>query len=94
MRPIPPLLLAVTALTKNIIAGLLKFAGYIHSHKNLAWEYFGPHFEKTRWPPGTFIRLKARPSRAKGIIGRDLKFAEYVPHYNFFLIQIFTFTKL
>ena len=29
------------------------------------------------------------PSRAKGIIGRDLKFAEYVPHYTILTGNIF-----
>ena len=29
------------------------------------------------------------PSRAKGIIGRDLKFAGYVPHYQIFTGNIF-----
>ena len=39
---IPPLLLAVTALTKkNTIASLLKFAGYIHNHKILPGNIFG-----------------------------------------------------
>ena len=29
------------------------------------------------------------PSRAKGIIGRDLKFARFVPHYKTFTENIF-----
>ena len=29
------------------------------------------------------------PSRAKGIIGRDLKFAGYVPHYEILTVNIF-----
>ena len=29
------------------------------------------------------------PSRAKGIIGRNLKFAEYVPHYKILIGNIF-----
>ena len=29
------------------------------------------------------------PSRAKGIIGRDLKFAGYVPHYKILTANIF-----
>ena len=38
-----PLLLAVTTLTKkkNIIASLLKLAGYIHNHKILPGSIFG-----------------------------------------------------
>ena len=31
------------------------------------------------------------PSRAKGIIGRDLKFAGYVPHYKVLTENIFGF---
>ena len=39
-----------------------------------------------------FITIKSCPgwpSRAKGIIGRDLKFAEYVPHYKILSKNIF-----
>ena len=32
------------------------------------------------------------PSRANGIIGRDLKFAEYVPHYKILTRNIFGLT--
>ena len=48
-------------------------------------EYFWPHFEKQDCRQGCLFDLKQGfcwPSRAKGIIGRDLKFAEYVPHYK------------
>ena len=34
------------SLAKTIIVRLLKFAGYVHYYKKLAWEYFWPHFEK------------------------------------------------
>ena len=64
---------------KNIIASLLKFAGYIHSPKML------PHFEKQDGRHRRFSTLNKDfwwPSIAKGIIGRDLKFAGYVPHYK------------
>ena len=37
----PPLFLAVTALTKKNIPSLLKFAGYIHNHKVLTGNIFG-----------------------------------------------------
>ena len=37
---IPPFLLTVNALKKNIIASLLKFAGYIHNHKILPGNIF------------------------------------------------------
>ena len=34
------------------------------------------------------------PSRGKGIIGRDLKFAGYVPHYKILTGNIFGLEKL
>ena len=37
----------------------------------------------------TFSRDFSWPSREKGIIGRDLKFAEYVPHYKILTGNIF-----
>ena len=77
---------------KNIIASLLKFAGYIHSHKILPGNIFGPHFEKQDGRHGRFSTLNKDflwPSRAKGIIGRDLKFAGYVPHYKILTGNIF-----
>ena len=50
-------------------------------------------FSKTRWPPRAFISTFSKdfwwPSRAKGIIGRDLKFAGYVPHYKILIGNIF-----
>ena len=37
----------------------------------------------------TFSKDFCGPSRAKGIIGRDLKFAGYVPHYKILTGNIF-----
>ena len=37
----------------------------------------------------TFSKDFCWPSRAKGIIGRDLKFAGYVPHYKILTENIF-----
>ena len=37
----------------------------------------------------TFSKDLFWPSRAKGIIGRDLKFAGYVPHYKILTGNIF-----
>ena len=37
----------------------------------------------------TFSKDFLWPSRAKGIIGRDLKFAGYVPHYKILTWNIF-----
>ena len=37
----------------------------------------------------TFSKYFWWPSRAKGIIGRDLKFAGYVPHYKILTGNIF-----
>ena len=43
---------------KNIVASLLKFAGYIHNHKILPENLFGLIL-KTKWPPQAFFRLSA-----------------------------------
>ena len=70
---------------KNIIARLLKFAGYIHSHKILPGNIFGLILQKQDGRHRRFSTLNEDfwwPSRAKGIIGRDVKFAGYVPHYK------------
>ena len=69
---------------KNIIASLLKFAGYIHSHKILPGNIFGLILKKQDGRHGHFST-----SRAKGIIGRDLKFTGYVPHYTILTGNIF-----
>ena len=39
----------------------------------------------------TFSKDFCWPSRAKGIIGRDFKFAGYVPHYKILTGNIFSF---
>ena len=70
---------------KNIIAILLKFAGYIHNHKILPGNIFGLILKKNKMAAKDFCW----PSKAKGIIGRDLKFAEYVLHYKIFTGNIF-----
>ena len=63
---------------KNIIAKLLKFAGYIHNHKILPGNIFGLILKNKV----TLNKDFCWPSRAKDIIGRDLKFAGYIPHYK------------
>ena len=70
---------------KNIIASLLKFAGYIHNHKILPGNIFGLILKNKMATSDVYSTLNKEfcwPSRAKGIIGRDLKFAGYVPHYK------------
>ena len=69
---------------KNIIAGLLKFAGYIHNNKILPGNIFGLILKNmvARDVYSTLSEDFCWPSRAKGIIGRDLKFAGHVPHYK------------
>ena len=70
---------------KNIIASLLKFAEYIHNHKILPGNIFRLILKNKMAATGifsTFSKDFCRPSRAKGIIGRDLKFAGYIPHYK------------
>ena len=83
----------VTALTKkNIIASLLKFAGFINNNKILPGNIFGLILKNkmaARDVYFTFSKDFCWPSRAKGIIGKDLKFAEYVPHYKILAGNIF-----
>ena len=77
---------------KNIIASLLKFAGYIHNHKILPGNIFGLILKNQMAATGVFSTLSkdfCGPSRAKGIIGRDLKFAGYVPYYKILTGNIF-----
>ena len=77
---------------KSIIASLLKFAGYIHNHKILPENIFGLILKNkmaTRDVYSTLSKDFCWPSRAKGIIGRDLKFAGYVPHYKILTGNIF-----
>ena len=59
-----------------IKASLLKFAGYIHNHKILPVNMFGIILKNKMGATGvfsTFSKDFCGPSRAKGIIGRDLK---------------------
>ena len=77
---------------KNIIASLLKIAGFIHNHKVLPGNIFGRILKykmATRDVYSTLSKDFCWPSRAKGIIGRDLKFAGYVPHYKILTGNIF-----
>ena len=78
---------------KNIIASFLKFAGYIHNHKILPGNIFGLILKNKMALTGVFFYfqqgLLVDFSRAKGIIGRDLKFAGYVPHYKILTGDIF-----
>ena len=69
--------------TKNIIASLLKFAGYTHNHKILPGNIFGLILKYKMTATGIFSTFSKDfwwPSRAKG--GRDLKFAGYVHYYK------------
>ena len=78
---------------KNIyIASLLKFAGYIHNHKILPGNIFGLILKNKMAATGVFSIFSKDfwwPSRAKGIIGRDLKFARSVLHYKILTGNIF-----
>ena len=74
---------------KNIIASLLKFAGYIRNYKILPENIFGLNKIAATNVFSTFSKEFCWPSRAKGIIGRDLKFAGYVHHYKILTGNIF-----
>ena len=77
---------------KNIIASLLKFAGYIYDHKILPGNIFGLILKNKMATIGVFSTFSKDfwwPSRAKGVIGRDVKFAGYVPHYKLLTGNIF-----
>ena len=77
---------------KNIIASLLKFAGYIHNHKILPGNIFGLILKNNMAATGVFSTFSKDfwwLSIAKGIIGRDLKFAGYVPHSKILTGNIF-----
>ena len=79
---------------KGIIGRDLKFAGYIRNPKILAGNIFGLTLKNKMSPTDIFLTFRKDfwwPSRAKGIIGRDLKFAEYVPHYKMWTGNIFVF---
>ena len=80
------------SIEKNIIVSLLKFAGYIHNHKILPGNIFGLILKNTMAARDFYSTLSkdfCLPSRAKGIIGRDLKFAGYAPHYKILTGNIF-----
>ena len=77
---------------KNIIATLLKFTGYIYNHKILPGNIFGLILKNKMAAKGvfsTFYKDFCWPSRAKGIIGRDLEFTGYVSHYKILTGNIF-----
>ena len=62
---------------KNILARLFKFAGYIYNHKILPGNIFGLIWKNKMAATGMFLTFPKKfcwPSRAKGILGRDLKF--------------------
>ena len=68
---------------KNIIASLLKFAGYIHNHEIFPGNICGLILKNKMAARDVYSTLSKDfcwPSRAKGNIGRDL--AGYVPHYQ------------
>ena len=70
---------------KNILASLLKFAGYIQNHTILPGNIFGPTLKNKMAARDIYSTLSKNfcwPSREKGIIGRDLKLAGYVLHYK------------
>ena len=76
------------------MASLLKFAGYIHNHKILPGNIFGLILKNKIAAMGVFSTFSKDfwwPARAKGIIGRDRKFAGYVPHYKILTGNIFGF---
>ena len=65
---------------------------YIHNHKILPGNIFALILKNKMAPTGFFSTFSKDfwwPSRAKGIIGRDLKFAGYVPHYKILTGNIF-----
>ena len=77
---------------KNIISTLLKFTRYIHNHKILPGNIFGLILKSKMAATGgfsTFNKDFCWSSRAKGIIGRYLKFAGYVPDYKILTGNIF-----
>ena len=74
---------------KNIIASLLKFAGYIHNHKILPGNIFGLTLKNKMAATGLFSTFSKDFWWQKGIIGEDLKFAGYIPHYKILTGNIF-----
>ena len=77
---------------KNIIASLLKFAGYIHNHKIWPGNIFRLILKNKMAAMEVFTTFSKDfcwPAIAKDIIGRDLKFAGYVPQYKILTGNIF-----
>ena len=77
---------------KSIIASLLKFTGYIHYHKILPGNIFRLILKNKMAARDVYSTLSKDccwPSRAKGIIGRYLKFVGCVPHYKILTGNIF-----
>ena len=78
---------------KSVIASLLKCAGYMHNHKILPGNIFGLILKNKMTATGIFSTFNKEfcwSSRTNGIIGRDLKFACYVPHYKILTGNIFS----
>ena len=79
--------------SKGIIGRDLKFAGYVPHYKILTENIFGLILKNKMSATGVFFSTFSKDfcwlSRSKGIIGRDLKFAGYVPHYKILTDNIF-----
>ena len=77
---------------KGIIDRDLKFPGYVPHYKILTWYIFGLILKNKMASRDVYSTLSKDfcwPSRAKGIIDRDLKFPGYVPHYKILTWYIF-----
>ena len=88
----PPWLLQLPPLQRNILARLLKSAGYIHRYKILSGDIFGLILKNKMATTGIFVTFSKEyfdPSRARGIIGRDLKFAGNVHHNKSLPVSIY-----
>ena len=76
----------------TVIASLLKFAGYIHNSKIVPENIFGLILNNKMASMGDFFTISREfcwPSRAKGVIGRDVKFVEYDHHYKILTGNVF-----
>ena len=74
------------------MASLLKFAGYINNHEMLSGNIFVLILKNKMAARDVYSTLNKDfcwPPRAKGIIGGDLKFTGYVPHYKILTGNIF-----
>ena len=80
---------------QNIIASLLKFAGYIHNHKILPGNIFAFILKNKMAARDVYLTLSKDfcwPSRAKGFIRQlYIIYAGYVPHYKIFGIFLASF---